>query len=53
MGGGCGVDLNVGLAEKSVKGAVRSCQISSLLLGDLPSQEIELRRSGLGDIRHQ
>lgn len=38
-----------GLAEKPVK---RCHQISLLPLGDLPSQEIEPKRSGLGDSRH-
>ena len=43
------VGLKGGLAEKPVKRVVRCHQISPLLLGDLPSQEIELKRSGLGD----
>ena len=43
----------VGLAEKSIERVVRYHQISPGLLGDLPSQKIELRRSGLGDSRHQ
>ena len=37
----------VGLAEKSIERVVRCHQISPGLLGDLSSQKIELRRSGL------
>ena len=45
--------LKVGLPEKSVGRVVRCHQISPVLLGDFPSQNIELRRSGLRDSRHR